>query len=114
MIVETDERTLEEQGFEDGAPITPVKSSEDPDAYQPMAPGSVAHDPDEELELPDPASRIGRAHFSGMTEGEAAKVWRDETVCFTCLSAPVCRISNGIQDTMTTISRCLAYIPTKG
>lgn len=94
------------------APIPPVKRFKGgSEGYESPRPGSASYEPDESLESIDYSSRLATAHYANQIESEAQETWKVETICFTCACSPVCRISNGIQDSLTVISRCLAYIP---
>lgn len=67
---------------------------------------------DSESSPPDP-SRVGRAHYAGMSELEAARVFHEESLCVSCFMSAMCRVASGVEVSLTVVSRCLAYIPSE-
>jgi hypothetical protein len=70
---------------------------------------------DEEIEKFENVSKIinlrkNNAHYVGMSETEAAKVFNAETICVNCVCSPMCIVAKNIENTLTVISRCLAYV----
>lgn len=68
----------------------------------------------DEPETPIDPSRVGRAHYAGMNELEAGRVFHEECLCVSCFQASMCKIvAAGIEDSGTVISRCVAYLPSQ-
>lgn len=87
------------------------ESSEGTEEYLDISPGFASFEPSESAVTVNIRGRVAQAHYAGMTEDEAAKLWESEILCLSCLSAGVCRHANGIHDSLVSITRCLAYIP---
>lgn len=49
--------------------------------------------------------------YEDVHEQDAAELWQSETLCVTCMSAPVCRHAEGMHEALVVVSRCLAYLP---
>jgi hypothetical protein len=74
--------------------------------------GSASEDP-EPIILSD-TSRVGRAHYEGMSEVEAVKTFHEESLCGSCFMSAMCRVAVGVDSSLTVVSRCLAYLPPEG
>jgi hypothetical protein len=80
--------------------------------YNPPKIGSALESADDEIIEVIGQCTIDRSHYAGMTEKEAYKVFEEECICRTCFQLPMCKIgSNGIENSLTAITRCLAYLP---
>lgn len=99
--------------------INPGSASEEPEEeiepepeFEPPRVGSASEDP-EPVVPPDP-SRVGRAHYAGMSEVEAAKTFHKESLCVSCFMSAMCKVAAGVESSLTVVSRCLAYLPPEG
>ena len=63
----------------------------------------------EEAPLPEPDP--DSVHFEGMSDAAAKEVWQQEHICLRCLMVSMCKIAVHTADSMTTVTRCLGYIP---
>jgi hypothetical protein len=82
--------------------------------YEPPRPGAaVQEEPEEPEEKPAPGE-ASRAHYAGMTDADAAEVWRRESICVRCASAAMCRVAQHIEAPLVVVTRCLGYLPTSG
>jgi hypothetical protein len=93
------------------APKTSPKAFQDVYGYKPMRPGSASQEQGQAYKQIDPNSCVAKAHYANSTETEAYNTWSSETICVSCACYPVCKIGEHIQVSLTTITRCLAYIP---
>lgn len=91
------------------------------DGYETPHPGGASQSDEDDAaevaakaDLPDPGSRVGFAHYSGVSAEEAAAVFKRETLCDSCLSSSVCKIAASVEEPLVVVSRCLAYIPVGG
>lgn len=82
--------------------------------YEPPTLGDASpREPSPEPEI-NPAGRMGTAHYAGISEEDAAKVWESETLCVSCLVGPMCCVGIKVQEPLIVVSRCLAYLPRSG
>lgn len=91
--------------------LKPPKPPEDDN--QTLRPGFASEEPDDDLEEPgpDPKTLMGQAHYAGMTPEEADAAFSAETLCTTCVCAPVCRVAEPAAKSLSVISRCVAFLP---
>jgi hypothetical protein len=83
------------------------------DGYGPMEPGSASAG-EEEPEIPVDPSRIGIAHYHGMTEEAASQTFAKECICTTCFQSTMCKIGGFVSESGTVVTRCLGYTPVSG
>lgn len=91
------------------------------DGYALPRPGAANHSEEDrdaetaaKADLPDPGSKLGFAHYSGMSVEGAQEAYKHETLCVSCLSSPVCKIAAGVEEPLAVVSRCLSYLPMGG
>lgn len=93
------------------APKPSPKAFQDVYGYKPMVPGSASQETEQSHIHIDPNSCVAKAHYANKTETDAYNLWNSETICVSCACYPVCKIGEHIQISLTTVTRCLAYIP---
>ena|SRR3990172_2493693 len=82
--------------------------------YETPKVGSASLTDDQEVTPIVDLSRVGFAHYDGMSNEEATKTFREECLCAHCFLLPMCKVSAVIQESLTVVSRCLAYLPDNG
>ena len=92
---------------------TPPDREPDEDGED-LRPGFASEEDTEETPAPILTGNLKIAHYDGVSAEEAEKVWNQETLCGSCLAAPMCKVSEHTPGPLIVVARCLAYLPMAG